>query len=389
MTQEDPDSTRSPDSDVNGVSSNPSDGTRGQWSTVRSAAHSVDTTLRSGVDRVRPAVQRAVAAVLPTLRRGWDAPAVQRFRERVALLFSRLSANLPGGEGVPTRARAMQAGSAVAALGLIGVVIASLAGPGTQQKDVQEAAQTGDMSPETAERMMAGAEKSPQQQGGGQSEQQEAPAPVGPPVEGIDVSNHNGSVDWNQVADSGKKFTFVLASDGTSFTSPTYEQQYQGAKDAGMIAGAYHFARPGSSGPEEQANRFLDVANYQKDGKTLPPVLDLEVDPSSGGCYGKSVDEMHQWVDGFNKVVKERTGEDPIVYANPSFWSQCMGNTDSYSDHPLWLAAYDVDQPSVPEGFDNWDFWQYTDEGDVPGIGGDTDINQFREGQARLEQLAR
>ncbi|MHA6799195.1 GH25 family lysozyme [Bounagaea algeriensis] len=341
------------------------------------------------MDRVRPAVQRVIAAVLPTLRRGWDAPAVQRFRERVALLFSRLSANLPGGEGVPTRARAMQAGSAVAALGLIGIVIASLAGPGTQQHDVQEAAQTGDMSPETAGRMMADAEKSPQQGGGQQSGQQEAPAPVGPPVEGIDVSNHNGSVDWNQVADSGKKFTFVLATDGTSFASPTYGEQYHGAKDAGMIAGAYHFARPGSSGPEEQANRFLDVADYQKDGKTLPPVLDLEVDPSSGGCYGKSVDEMHQWVDGFNKVVKERTGEDPIIYANPSFWSQCMGSTDSYNDHPLWLASYGVDQPSVPEGFDNWNFWQYTDEGSVPGIGGNTDINQFREGQARLEQLAR
>src|SRR5699024_3317111 len=98
---------------------------------------------------------------------------------------------------VPTRARAMQAGSAVAALGLIGIVIASLAGPGTQQHDVQEAAQTGDMSPETAGRMMADAEKSPQQGGGQQSGQQEAPAPVGPPVEGIDVSNHNGSVDWN------------------------------------------------------------------------------------------------------------------------------------------------------------------------------------------------
>ncbi|WP_461145605.1 GH25 family lysozyme [Salinifilum aidingensis] len=342
------------------------------------------------MDRVRPAVHRAVAAVLPTLRRGWEAPAVQRFRERVALLFSRLSANLPGGEGVPTRARAMQAGGAVAAVGLVGIVIASLAGPGTQQRDVQEAAQTGEMSPGTAERMMAKAEDSPQQQAGGQqAEEQEAPAPVGPPVEGIDVSNHNGSIDWKQVAGSGKKFTFVLATDGTSFTSPTYSQQYHGAKDAGMIAGAYHFARPGSSGPEEQANRFLDVADYQQDGKSLPPVLDLEVDPNSGGCYGKSVDQMHQWVDGFNNTVKERTGEKPIIYANPSFWQQCMGGTDSYNDHPLWLAAYEVDQPSVPAGFDNWDFWQYTDEGAVPGISGNTDINLFREGQARLEQLAR
>ncbi len=213
-------------------------------------------------------------------------------------------------------------------------------------------------------------------------------APLGPPVEGIDVSNHNGAIDWSRVAAAGKKFTFVLATDGTSFSNPRYSEQYHGAKNAGLIAGAYHFARPGSSSAEVQAQRFLDLADYQADGKTLPPVLDLEVDPNSGGCYGLSVDQMHLWTKTFNDKVKERTGKDPIIYANPSFWRQCMGSTDTFGHHSLWLASYGVDSPAVPAGFDNWDFWQYTDQGQVSGISGGADLNQYQEGLARLQQLA-
>lgn len=386
MTQEDPDVTRSPETDPEDVSqSNSTNETR--YRGQESAAHSVDNALRSGVDRVRPAVQRAVAPLLPLLRRIIDAPAMRRFRERVASLFAQLSAKLPGGAGVPTRRRVMQTGSAIAAVGVVGLVIATLVAPGTQQRDVQEAAESGSMSPETAEQLMAETQEAEQQAQGGQ--QSEPPAPLGPPVEGIDVSNHNGSdIDWNAVSEDGKEFAFVLASDGTSFTSPEYEDQYHGAKDAGLISGAYHFARPGDSGPAEQANRFLDIADYRSDGKSLPPVLDLEVDPDSGGCYDMSVDEMHQWVDGFNEVVQDQTGEQPIIYANPSFWSECMGGTDRYADHDLWLAGYEVDEPEVPEGFDDWDFWQYSEEGEVAGIGGETDLNVYNEGIERLRQLA-
>ncbi|WP_235874931.1 GH25 family lysozyme [Saccharopolyspora aridisoli] len=219
--------------------------------------------------------------------------------------------------------------------------------------------------------------------------QAEPEAPLGPPVEGIDVSNHNGDIDWSQVAAEGKKFTFVLATDGTSFTNPRYGEQYHGAKEAGLIAGAYHFARPGSSSAEEQAERFLNTAEYQADGKTLPPVLDLEVDPKAGGCYGLNVDQMQQWTKTFNEKVKDRTGKDAIIYANPSFWRECMGSTDSFGNHALWLASYDVDNPAVPSGFGDWDFWQYTSKGKVAGINTNTDLNQYKEGLARLERLAR
>lgn len=320
----------------------------------------------------------------------------QSLQDRASALASSAMTWLRGGEEaerarledgntrVHPRMRTAQVGAVVAVAGLLGVV-ATTAGQNAEERGVDEAAQSV---------------AAPNQ---GAPEQQQAPAPLkaqeqpkqmpaspedSGPAKGIDVSNHNGPIDWQQVADSGQNFTFVLSTDGTDFTNPMYQEQYQGAKDAGMIAGAYHFARPDDGPAAEQANRMLEVANYEKDGQTLPPVLDLEVDPSGGGCYGMNVDQMTQWTTEFNNVVKEKTGKEPIIYANPSFWEQCMGGTDEFSDQPLWLAAYEVDQPSVPDGFPTWKFWQYTDEGSVPGISGDTDLNHFQGTLGELKKLA-
>ncbi|GAA4843406.1 GH25 family lysozyme [Saccharopolyspora rosea] len=410
MRPETPDQPRSPE-DENGGASTPNEAR-----TWRSTALAVDHALRSAVDRVRPAahrvrewlaplLERIVRWLAPLLQRVQDNRQVRRIRERVAPHVEAVRERLPESGRAATRTRSMQVGGAIAAVGVLGVVVAGVAtgGGASQQAEVTDAAQAAPMAgapaPVTPERAQPAPEAAPAPQPSGDQGNVPPPpppppapepeAPEGPPVDGIDVSNHNGDIDWQQVAASGKKFTFVLATDGTSFSNPRYSEQYHGAKDAGLIAGAYHFARPDSSSAEVQAQRFLDVADYQNDHKTLPPVLDLEVDPNSGGCYGLSVDDMNLWVKTFNDKVKERTGKEPIIYANPSFWRQCMGGTDSFGHHNLWLASYGVDSPSVPNGFDGWDFWQYSEEGQVPGIGGSTDLNKYQHGIAKLQQLAR
>ncbi|EQD82917.1 GH25 family lysozyme M1 (1,4-beta-N-acetylmuramidase) [Saccharopolyspora erythraea NRRL 2338] len=408
MRPESPDQSRNPET--------PDTSNETQDRGLRSTALKADHAVRSAVDQVRPVVhrigespaaQRVRQWLAPLLLRiqQWIAPLARRLWERVApqveaaqdkvqgRLNSAFGNDLTAGKQspVPARVRSMQLGAAAAALGIVAVVVGSAGGVSGGQ-DVEEAAQTAALP--------AGAPQNPGQapvpadpHGGDGDVPPEAPpapepeAPWGPPAEGIDVSNHNGSIDWRKVAADGKQFTFVLATDGTSFTNPRYSEQYHGAKEAGLIAGAYHFARPDKSA-EAQADRLLATADYQPDGRSLPPVLDLEVDPKGGGCYGLSVQEMHQWTDTFNRKIKDATGKDPIIYANPSFWNQCMGGTADYGDHPLWLASYGVSNPKVPAGFDNWDFWQYTDSGKVAGISKPTDLNQFQGGIERLKQLA-
>ena len=387
MKPESPDEPRNPE--------NTPDEKQSSW---RSAALRTDQAMRSAVDQVRPVAHRIGESAAAQRVREWLAPLVQRIQqwiaerrlwERVAPQVTAIREKLglpaaaePG--RVSPRVRSMQFGAALAAVGVLALLVGTVGSP-DQSEPVEEAAQTEAMPPQVPqapEPAPAAAAAAPQD-----APVPEPEVPAGPPVEGIDVSNHNGNIDWKRVAADGKQFTFVLATDGTSFTNPRYSEQYHGAKDAGLIAGAYHFARPDKSA-EAQADRLLATADYQPDGKSLPPVLDLEVDPKGGSCYGLSVSEMHQWTDTFNRKVKDATGKDPIIYANPSFWNQCMGGTDTYGDHALWLASYGVDNPKVPAGFDTWDFWQYTDSGKVSGISKPTDLNQFQGGIERLKKLA-
>jgi len=213
-------------------------------------------------------------------------------------------------------------------------------------------------------------------------------APAAKDALGIDVSNHNGTVDFKAVKGDGRDFAFVLASDGNSFTSPEYKTQYKGAGDAGLIRGAYHFGRPGGSA-SGQADHFLAAADYSNDGKSLPPVLDLEANPNGGACYGLGAAEMKTWIKGFLTQVKEKTKRDAIIYTSPGFWKDCTGNSKEFAENPVWIANWGVDSPEVPGGWKSYTFWQYSDSGQVKGVNGPVDVNRFNGTVADLEKLAK
>ena len=78
------------------------------------------------------------------------------------------------------------------------------------------------------------------------------------PVAGIDVSKHNGEIDFEKVADDDYQFVFIKASEGKTYQDEAFERNYQGARDAGLKVGAYHFFRKNRTG-EEQAANLLNV----------------------------------------------------------------------------------------------------------------------------------
>lgn len=104
-----------------------------------------------------------------------------------------------------------------------------------------------------------------------------APASVASGVPGMDVSSHQGTVDWHTAAANGAKFAYVKVSEGTDYLNPYFAGQYAGSSDAGLLHGAYHFALPDRSSGVAQANYFLqNGAAWTPDGKTLPVLLDIE-----------------------------------------------------------------------------------------------------------------
>ncbi len=207
-------------------------------------------------------------------------------------------------------------------------------------------------------------------------------------VKGIDVSNYQGDVDWSKVKASGRRFAFVLATDGTSFTSPTFPSQYRGARRAGLYHGAYHFARPGSGTARGQARRFIGVVGKSITRRTLAPVLDMEVNPNGSSCYGLTAEQMISWMRKFFAEVRRLTGRKGIIYTGPGFWRSCTGNTRALRTYPLWTAEYGVSRPQSFGGWETWTFWQTSSTASVPGVNGDVDSNVFNGGIERLRALA-
>lgn len=192
---------------------------------------------------------------------------------------------------------------------------------------------------------------------------------------GLDVSGWQGDVDWAAVRRAGALFAYAKATEGTSYTNPHFAQQYNGSYGAGLVRGAYHFALPDRSGGREQADFFVDHGGgWSDDGRTLPPLLDIEYDPYGPTCYGLSRTAMVAWITTFSKRVHWRTGRFPAIYTTTDWWRTCTGDDASLGrTDPLFLARYASSPGVLPAGWSRWTFWQYADSGDVPG---DQDVFQ-------------
>ncbi|TSB18046.1 lysozyme [Streptomyces benahoarensis] len=204
-------------------------------------------------------------------------------------------------------------------------------------------------------------------------------------VEGVDVSGHQGNVDWSALWNSGVKFAYVKATESTTYTNPSFAQQYNGSYTIGMIRGAYHFATPNTSSGAAQANYFVDHGGgWSKDGKTLPGALDMEYNPYGDTCYGMTATGLVNWMKDWFATYKSRTGRDAVIYTSTSWWKQCTGNNTGFgSVNPLWVPRYGSSVGELPGGWGFHTIWQYTSTG--PNVG---DHNSFNGAYDRLQALA-
>lgn len=208
---------------------------------------------------------------------------------------------------------------------------------------------------------------------------QAAPAAT---VEGIDVSSHQGNVNWAAQWSAGKRFAYVKATEGNYYTNPYFGQQYNGSYNVGMVRGAYHFATPNDSSGANQANYFVDHGGgWSRDGKTLPGALDIEYNPYGATCYGLSQSSMVSWVRDFLNTYKARTGRDAVIYTNLDWWTRCTGNSTAFNaTNPLWVARYASAPGTLPGGWPYHTIWQYSSS--------PIDQNRFNGDQTRLVALA-
>jgi GH25 family lysozyme M1 (1,4-beta-N-acetylmuramidase) len=185
---------------------------------------------------------------------------------------------------------------------------------------------------------------------------------------GMDVSGHQGTVDWPTAANNHAVFVYVKATEGTYYVNPNFAQQYNGSYQAGLIRGAYHFATPNTSDGVSQADYFLaHGGGWSNDGKTLPPAIDLEYNPYGDTCYGLAPADLVTWIHAFVNEMKAHIGIFPTIYTSTSWWGQCTGNDNGFGPDPLWIPRYGSSVGALPAGWTGQTIWQYADSGTFPG----------------------
>ncbi|MFF4498912.1 lysozyme [Streptomyces sp. NPDC001401] len=217
----------------------------------------------------------------------------------------------------------------------------------------------------------------------------ELPASAASLPKGHDVSSHQKNVNWSSAKAKGARFVYVKATESTNYRNPYFSQQYNGARSAGIIRGAYHFALPNKSSGRTQAAYFVrNGGRWSADGWTLPPALDIEYNPYNAKhkCYGMSKASMVSWIKSFSGEVKRLTGRHPVIYTTTHWWNTCTGGSRAFAaNHALWIARHtSADAGSLPAGWSFWTFWQYGNSGSLPG-----DQNLFNGSQAQLRKFAR
>ena len=192
---------------------------------------------------------------------------------------------------------------------------------------------------------------------------------------GVDVSEHQGYVDWQQLKEDGFSFAFIrlgyrgYGQEGNILLDKEFHRNMENAQAAGFDVGVYFFAQAVN---EEEAQEEADfvLENLKGYSLELPVVYDPEsilddearTDNVSGEQFTKNTEVFCSAV--------EDAGYDPMIYAN-MLWEAFELDLEQLSEYPLWYADYEP-APQTPYHFQ---FWQYTNEGEVPGIEGRADLN--------------
>ena len=191
-------------------------------------------------------------------------------------------------------------------------------------------------------------------------------------LSGIDVSHYQGNIDWVTVAKQDVHFVYLKATDGITYTDPSFHRNQKSVIEQSIPIGAYHFFEPHDDGVK-QAENFL--AQLKIHDNMLPPVLDIE--QSKGVKKELLQKRVQQWID----TVEKKVGCQPVIYSYGSFYNEYLG--EKFSKYRLWLADY-AQKPTLPHSVKQWFIWQHSQSGHVKGISTLVDSDKFR---GRKDQL--
>lgn len=188
---------------------------------------------------------------------------------------------------------------------------------------------------------------------------------------GIDVSKHNGKIDWNAVKSSGVDYVIIRcayrgSSTGALITDPNFHTNIKGATAAGLKVGIYVFSQAVDE-VEAVKEASLAVSLAQGYNLTYPIFIDTE---ASGGRADK-IDKATRTavVNAFCQTV-QNAGYKPGIYASKTWYEEKL-DMSALGSYKIWLAQYSA----APTYAGRYDMWQYSCKGTISGINGKVDLN--------------
>ena len=195
--------------------------------------------------------------------------------------------------------------------------------------------------------------------------------PEGYEIHGIDISHHQGKINWQKLKDKGLidgypiRFVMIKATEGASRIDANFRSNFHNAREYGFTRGAYHFYSVHS--PAKAQAEFF-IRHVKLENGDLPPVLDVEHKPSN-----QTDEEFKESIQLWLNMVEFHYGVKPIIYTYYKFKTRYLDD-DVFDQYPYWIAHYYVEKVEY-QG--EWKFWQHTDAGRLPGIKGDVDFNIY------------
>ncbi|MDR0999846.1 MAG: hypothetical protein LBL96_03455 [Clostridiales bacterium] len=192
-------------------------------------------------------------------------------------------------------------------------------------------------------------------------------------VDGLDVSHHQGKIDWEKV-DKKYQFIFVKATEADDFVDNRFYENVAGIKDTQRMLGAYHFFRFDYTGLE-QADNYINTVGDIID---LQPVVDFEFTGNPKKFDKQQVlDELKICV----AALEEYYGHKVIIYATKDAYADFIENN---FDNPIWYRSIIF---PIGNSIKNVCFWQYHNSAIIEGIDTKVDLNVFKGGITELERL--
>lgn len=190
---------------------------------------------------------------------------------------------------------------------------------------------------------------------------------VGGQTMGVDVSSYQVNVDFDKLKEQGVEFAYIKATEGDSHVDGSFSEKWAVAKEAGVLAGAYHYFSYSVSGAAQAENFIKTVGSLE--GRLIPAV-DMELTVEE--VYNPPAkDDVVRGLKSFLAVVEEKYGVKPLIYAQKDYYDKYL--SEDFSSYPRWVR--NVFYPVYVDAGDDWLVWQYSDRGVLEGYSGEKYID--------------